>query len=74
MAIDDEQLPKVNKRREKCNEMEWKLRTHLRQAISDFESKNNYKFEPYERDYILLKMVQDNHNSYITTKFGPERI
>ncbi len=66
----DQKLPEVNPRREKATEMEWKLKTAIHQAIIKFEEENGYKFEPYERDHVLLYLIQDNHKAYLNSKFG----
>lgn len=72
--IKNMQLPKVNKRRQQCQEMANKLHIAITKAIEAVEADNNYEFECYERDKVLIEMVVDNHEAYLKTKFGASRL
>lgn len=70
MDLDKMQLPKVNERKQQSKIQQNALKLELRKTIEEFEKANNYKFESYEVDNILLEMVKQNHESYLNTKFG----
>ena len=63
-------LPEVNERRAQSNLKQIQLRFEIESAIYKFQQENNYKFESYEIDNVLLDMIKKNHESYLNTKFG----
>ncbi len=67
-------LPKVNERKQQSKIQQNALKLELMKTIEEFEKKNNYKFESYEVDNILLEMVKRNHESYLNTKFGYDTV
>lgn len=68
------QLPKVNERKQQSKIQQNALKLELMKTIQEFEKSNNYKFESYEVDNILLEMVKRNHESYLNTKFGYDTV
>jgi hypothetical protein len=70
MDLDEMKLPKVNKRKEQSKIQQVSLKMEIFKTIKKFEEENNYKFESYEVDNILLDMIKRNHESYLITKFG----
>lgn len=67
-------LPKVNERKQQSKIQQNALKYQLIKTIEQFQQDNNYKFEPYEVDNILLEMIKRNHESYLTTKFGYDTV
>lgn len=67
-------LPKVNERKQQSKIQQNALKLELMKTIEEFEKQNNYKFESYEVDNILLEMVKRNHESYLNTKFGYDTV
>jgi hypothetical protein len=74
MDLDDMDLPKVNERKQQSKIQQNALKLELMKTIKEFEKQNNYKFESYEVDNILLEMVKRNHESYLNTKFGYDTV
>lgn len=74
MDLDKMQLPKVNERKQQSKIQQNALKLELMKTIQEFEKSNNYKFESYEVDNILLEMVKRNHESYLNTKFGYDTV
>lgn len=72
--LDGMKLPKVNKRKQQSNDMMRRLHVEILNTIEKFEKDNDYEFEPYESDAVLLEIIQDNHAGYLRTKFGPDRL
>ena len=72
MSFDN--LPKMNERKAKSNEMQLELEIKLRKTIKEFEKENDYEFKSYERDNVLLNLVKKNHESYIRSDFGNDMI
>jgi len=68
------QLPKVNERKQQSKIQQNSLKLKIMETIQEFEKQNNYKFESYEVDNILLEMVKRNHESYLNTKFGYDTV
>jgi len=64
-------LPKVNDRRAQSTLMQEKLTAEIFSAIQKVEKENNYKFEAYEIDAVLLNRVVSHHHYYLDKKFGP---
>lgn len=67
-------LPKINKRKRQSKIMQNDLYLELSKTIEKFEKDNNYQFESYEVDNILLDMIKRNHESYLRSKFGNDTI
>jgi len=65
-------LPKVNERRFKSEQMRSELALAILRVIEKVEKENDYKFEPYEIDIVLLREVERRHQSYILSKFGDQ--
>jgi hypothetical protein len=74
MDLDNMQLPKVNERKQKSKIQQTLLKLELMKTIEKFEKENDYHFEPYEVDNILLNMIKQNHESYLTAKFGYDMV
>lgn len=74
MDLDKMQLPKVNERKQQSKIQQNSLKLKIMETIQEFEKQNNYKFESYEVDNILLEMVKRNHESYLNTKFGYDTV
>ena len=43
-------------------------------TIQKFEKENDYEFQSFEVDNVLLDMIKRNHESYLISKFGHETI
>ena len=67
-------LPKLNERKSKSNIYQNKLAIEIIKTIENIEKENNYEFEPYEIDNVLLEMIKKNHKSYLRSKFGNDII
>ena len=74
MDLDNMQLPKVNKRKKQSKTQQNSLKLELLKTIENFEKDNNYNFQNYEVDNVLLEMIKKNHESYLTSKFGHDII
>lgn len=74
MDLDKMQLPKVNERKQESNIRQTSLKLELVKTIEKYERENNYQFEPYEVDNILLDMIKRNHESYLNGKFGYDSV
>ena len=74
MDLDKMQLPKVNERKQQSKIQQTSLKLELMKTIEKFEKENNYQFESYEVDNILLEMVKLNHEAYLNTKFGYDTV
>ncbi|MFA5585572.1 MAG: hypothetical protein WDA02_03385 [Saccharofermentanales bacterium] len=74
MDLDKMQLPKVNERKQQSKIQQTSLKLELMKTIEKFEKENNYQFESYEVDNILLEMVKRNHELYLNTKFGYDTV
>ncbi len=72
MSFDN--LPKVNERKAKSNEMQLELEIKLRKTIKEFEKENDYELRSYERDNVLLNLIKKNHESYLRSDFGNDMI
>lgn len=68
------ELPKLNKRKRQSKIHQSSLKNELLKTIERFEYGNEYKFEPYEVDNILLDIIKQNHISYLNAKFGDDTI
>lgn len=64
------ELPKLNMRKKQSKLMQTKLKLELLKLIDKFETENDYKFEAYEVDNMLLSVVKENHEGYLRAKFG----
>lgn len=67
-------LPKLNKRKHESIIKQNELSCKLFRFIEQFEKENNYKFESYEIDNVLLNIIKNNHEYYIRAKFGNDLI
>lgn len=67
-------LPKTNERKAKSNEMQLNIAIKLCQIIKEVEKENEYEFESYEIDNMLLDLVKKNHERYLRAKFGNDMI
>jgi hypothetical protein len=74
MDLDKMQLPKVNERKQQSKIQQTSLKLELMKTIEKFQKDNNYQFESYEVDNILLDMIKRNHESYLITKFGYDTV
>jgi len=74
MDLDKMQLPKVNQRKLQSKIQQTSLKLELMKTIKKFEEKNDYQFESYEVDNILLEIIKRNHESYLNTKFGYDTV
>jgi hypothetical protein len=63
-------MPKVNKLRIDSKIKQNALRLDIYKVIETFEKDNNYKFESYEIDRVLLDIMVRNHEAYLDGKFG----
>ena len=68
--LDNMRLPKINLRKQQSRVMQNLLESKIQQSIIDLEKENNYKFESYEVDNVLLDMIKNNHRSYLISQFG----
>ena len=68
------QLPKVIERKQQSKIQQTSLKLELMKTIEKFEKENNYQFESYEVDNILLDMIKRNHESYLISKFGYDTV
>lgn len=68
--LDEMDLPKVNLARQTSDELLMKLRLEIDNLIKEFELINNYTFELYQIDSMLLKKVSDNHQNYLRVLLG----
>jgi len=68
--LDKIKLPKVNELKQKSKKKQTSLKILLLETIENFEKENDYVFEPYEVDNILLEMIKRNHEDYLNCKFG----
>jgi len=62
-------LPKVNEKRQLSQELQMTLKNEIHEAIRKIEKSNNYEFEVFEVDYVLLDMVKSHHTMYLNMKF-----
>ncbi len=67
--LDKMKLPIVNEELAKSNSMSLKLDIAVFEAIKKVELENNYKFETYEIDSVLLKMISKRHDRYVLARF-----
>ena len=67
-------LPKVNKRKQQSKIQQNALKIEIIKTIQEFEKQNDYHFQPYEVDNILLEMVKRNQESYLNAKFGYDTV
>ncbi len=74
MNLDKMQLPKVNKRKQQSKIQQTSLKLKLMKTIEKFQKENEYKFESYEVDNILLEIIKRNHESYLNNKFGYDTV
>lgn len=74
MDLDKMQLPKVNERKQQSKIQQTSLKLELMKTIEKFEKENNYQFESYEVDNILLDIIKHNHESYLNSKFGYDTV
>ena len=74
MDLDKMQLPKMNERKQQSKIQQTSLKLELMKTIEKFEKENNYQFESYEVNNILLDMIKRNHESYLNSKFGYDMV
>lgn len=74
MDLDKMQLPKINKRKQRSKIQQNALYLEIAKTIEKFEKDNDYKFESYEVDNILLDMIKRNHESYLRSRFGNDTV
>lgn len=74
MELDNMKLPKINKIKHKSKLMQSSLKLDIQKLIEKFEIDNEYDFELYEIDNVLLEIIQDHHRSYLTAKFGYDMV
>ena len=74
MDLDKMQLPKVNERKQQSKIQQTSLKLEIIKTIKRFEEENDYEFESYEVDNILLEIIKQNHESYINGKFGYDTV
>lgn len=74
MKLDDMQLPKINERKQRSKIMQNSLYLEVAKTIENFEKDNDYEFESYEVDNMLLNMIKRNHESYLRSKFGNDMV
>lgn len=67
-------LPKVNECKQKSRHMQTKLRIAILECVSNLEKSEEYDFLPYEMDNVLLSIIKDNHEAYLTQHFGNDTI
>lgn len=65
-------LPKVNQRKQMSYDNQTNLRIQINQLIREYQKENNYTFETYEIDNVLLDIVKSRHVNYIQTKFSED--
>lgn len=70
MNLDDMALPKSNETRQKSIFFQRALKTAILNTITKMETENDYHFQPYEIDDVLLDILKQHHNSYLIGKFG----
>lgn len=69
-TMDETILPEVNEVAQRSAAHRAFLHLAISQAIETQEKQHNYKFESYEIDLVLLTIVRNRHEQYITSKFG----
>lgn len=67
-------LPKINERKQQSKIEQTTLSMSIYRTIEKYQKDNNYVFEPYEIDNVLLNMIKKNHESYLNAKFGFDAI
>jgi hypothetical protein len=72
--LDNMKLPRVNERKLKSHILQNLLKCEFLKAIKNVEAENDYEFEPYEVDNALLDMIKRNHESYLNSKFGWDKV
>lgn len=72
--IDKMQLPEVNQRRQLSTVRQNELKLELVKTIIKFQNDKNYLFESFEADNVLLQMIQENHESYLSSRFGHKTV
>jgi len=65
-------LPAINMRKQESKQQQLSLKLEILKTIQKFEEKEEYEFESYEIDNMLLEMIKRNHESYLTEKFGTD--
>jgi hypothetical protein len=73
-SVNNMKLPEVNVRKQTSKQHQTKLKLRILEYIKLYEIENNYQFEIYEIDNILLEIVKHHHESYLNTKFGYDTI
>lgn len=68
-----EKLPKVNEAEAESEEKRIQLELKLRNTISQFERDNNYKFQLFELDNVLLSILKKNCEMYLRVHFCNEK-
>ncbi len=68
----DIKLPKVNEQRQLSQSLQFELKNAIHQSIRKIERVNNYEFEVFEVDWVLLDMIKSHHTMYLNMKFNKE--
>lgn len=68
-----ENLPKINESQAESEEKRIELELQIRKTISNFERDNNYKFQLFELDNILLSMLKKNSEMYLIVHFNDKQ-
>ncbi len=63
-------LPKANLVRQRSTQMQSKLLIAILESVAKIEAENKYKFEQYEIDFVLLEIIHNHHENYLSKKFG----
>lgn len=66
------EMPKLNQRKHQSNIHQMSLEIEIYKAIEKYEKDNNYQFESFELDNVLLTMIKRSHEEYLKYKFGKE--
>lgn len=65
-----ENLPPVNENLAESEEKRIQLELQIRKTIANFERDNNYKFQLFELDNVLLSMLKKNSEMYLRVHFN----
>ena len=65
-----ENLPKINEAEADSEEKRIQLELQIRKTIANFERDNNYKFQLFELDNVLLSILKKNSEMYLRVHFN----
>ena len=69
MDLNKIKLPKVNERLDLAKRMSDSLELKIIESIQELEFLKNYKFETYEIDSVLSRLIKRHQDDYIRFRF-----